>query len=138
MIPLHVHNPVPNYQTVRLGEYDPQWQQLACDLFQHVNARLSPAQLPQSQPAGSYSILRSHGSERAAKIVLYEAALAKGSWQPGADGVYVCLRTGGGQERANLTVGFIPKADERFAFFRLEPTQDLNVMADFIVASADY
>ncbi|MGA2904441.1 MAG: hypothetical protein ABSD98_11455 [Candidatus Korobacteraceae bacterium] len=138
MIPLRVQNAGPNHQTVRLDEYDSQWQQLARDLFQRVKARLGPSQLPQTHPLGSYSILQSGGSERAAKIVLYEAALAKGSWHPGADGVYVCLRTEGGPNRAHLTVGFIPKADERFAFFRLEPTQDLDVMADFIVASADY
>jgi hypothetical protein len=138
MISLSVHNAGPNHQTVRLDEYDPQWQQLAHDLFKRIGARLSPSQLPQPQPLGSYSILQSGGTERAAKIVLYQAALAKGSWQPGTDGVYVCSRAEGGPKRASLTVGFIPKAEERFAFFRLEPTQDLDVMADFIVALADY
>jgi hypothetical protein len=125
------------HQTVRLARYDRQWQQLAHDLFQRVRAR-SPAQLARKQPYGSYSVLKSAGSETAAKIVLYEAALAKGPWQPGADGVYVCLRTEGHAATAGLTVGFKPNPAERFAFFRLEPTQDLDVMADFIVASADY
>ena len=133
-----VQNQVPNHQTVRLAEYDPQWQHLALDLFQRVSTRVNPAQLAQPQPLGSYSILRSGGSERAAKIVLYEARLAKGSWKPGADGVYVCLRTKGHSATASLTVGFLPNQDEHFAFFRLEPTQDLDAIADFIVASADY
>lgn len=138
MTQLLVQNQAPNHQTVRLPEYDPQWQQLALDLFQRVSTRVSPVQLAQPQPLGSYSILQSGGSERAAKIVIYQAALAKGSWQPGADGVYVCLRTEGHSTTASLTVGFMPKQDEHFAFFRLEPTQDLDLMADFIVASADY
>lgn len=138
MTQLLVQNQVPNHQTVRLAEYDPRWQQTALDLFQRVSTRVNPGQLAQPQPLGSYSILQSRGSETAAKIVLYEAALAKGSWRTGSDGVYVCLRTEGYSATASLTVGFMPNQDEHFAFFRLEPTQDLNVMADFIVACADY
>jgi len=138
MTPLSVQNQVPNHQTVRLAEYAPQWQQLALDLFRRVGTRVNPRQLAQPQPLGSYSVLQSGGGERAAKIVIYESALAKGAWHPGADGVYVCLRTEGHSATASLTVGFMPKQDEHFAFFRLEPTQDLDQIAEFIVACPDY
>ena len=138
MTPPHLQNPGPNHQTVRLSQYDPQWQQLAQELYDRVAARVRPTQLAQPQPDGSYSILRSAGHETAAKIVIFESALAKGPWQPGPDGVYVCLRTPGHPATANLTIGFKPQQSERFAFFRLEATQGLDVMADFIVASVDY
>ena len=138
MTPPRVPNVAPNHQTVRLAQYAPQWQQLALDLFQRVRARVKPAQLARPQPDGSYSILQSLGKETAAKIVLYEAASANGTWQPGADGVYICIRTEGHPATADLTIGFKPRQGERFAFFRLEPTQDLDAMADFIAALSDY
>ena len=125
-----------HHQTVTLNQYDPQWQQLALDLFQCVGARVVPSQL--AHPDGSYSLLQSSGRERAAKIVIYQAAHAKGDWQPGPDGVYVGLRTNGGSATRHLTVGYLPNPDDRFCFFRIEATQDLDSMADFIVASADY
>ena len=125
-----------HHQTVILNQYDPQWQQLALNLFQLVRARVVPSQV--AHPDGSYSLLRSSGRERAAKIVIYEAAHAKGDWKPGPDGVYVCLRTNGRSATQHLTVGFLPNTDDRFCFFRIEPTQNLGSLADFIVASADY
>ncbi|HXB69521.1 MAG TPA: hypothetical protein VNY05_14820 [Candidatus Acidoferrales bacterium] len=125
-----------NHQTVRLDTYDPQWQQLAHDLFQRVGARLDPTRLVQAD--GSYSVLQSTSEKRAAKAVIYQAEYAKGNWRPGPDGVYVCIRTAGRSSTSHLTVGFLPKSDERFSFFRIEATQDLDSMADFIVASADY
>src|SRR5690349_18526225 len=107
-----------NHQTVPLNQYEVQWQQRALDLFQRVGARVNPGQL--AQPDGSYSILRSSGQERAAKIAIYQTGLGKGDWRPGPDGVYLCIRSEGRATTHHVTVGFLPRSEERFAFFRVE------------------
>ena len=105
---------------------------------ERISALLTPAQLAQPQPDGSYSIRRSGGDETAAKIVIFESSLAREAWRPGPDGVYVCSRTAGNRATRAHTVGFIPNSEERFAYFRLEASQNLDNLARFIVACSDY
>lgn len=50
------------------------------------------------------------------------------------DGVYVLIRLFG--NATGHTIGVAPNHHERFAYFRLHDGQDLDEMADFIVACA--
>jgi hypothetical protein len=127
---------MPQHQTTELGQYNPALQQRCSDLFQRVEQRVTPARTVQQR--GSYSICGTTSRRIAAKIVIYEAGLRlEGDWQPGADGVYVCLRTPGNAFTHHLTVVFRPNYDERFAWFLFVIGQNPDHLADFITACAD-
>jgi hypothetical protein len=126
---------MPQHQTVTLAQYDAALQQRCSDLFQRVEQRVTPARTVRQ--TGSYSISGTTSRRIAAKIVIYEAALADGDWRPGVDGVYVCVRTPGNDATHPVTVVFRPNYDERFAWFLFMIGQNPDQMADFITACAD-
>ncbi len=79
-------------------------------------------------------MLAEPGLATAAKIIIYE--FGKGSFNgpsPAIDnGIYILIRVPGGAI-AN-TFALAPHHDERFAYFRLMESQNLEEMADFIAA----
>ncbi|MFN7939108.1 MAG: hypothetical protein U0R19_37640 [Bryobacteraceae bacterium] len=131
----------PWYGTDKLQFYDPRLQDLATDLFRRVEALIGTRAKVEE---GSVSFERSRPSatvDIAAKLVIYKASVGRGDhWQPGADGVYVLLRTRGNTATFTLTVALRQPTDDdrRFAFFLLQPSQDLGEMARFIAACCDF
>jgi hypothetical protein len=131
----------PWYGTDKLQSYTQDLRDLALDLFRRVEALIGARAKIEE---GSFSFERSNPSvtvDVAAKLVIYQASVGRGDhWQPGADGVYVLLRTRGYAATFALTVALRqPTADDRrFAFFLLQPGQNLDEMARFIAACCDF
>jgi hypothetical protein len=131
----------PWYGTNKLQFYNPRLQDLAMDLFRRVAALIGTRAKVEE---GSFSFERSMSSatvDVAGKLVIYQGSVGRGDhWQPGADGVYVLLRTQGNAATFTLTVALRQPTDDdrRFAFFLLQPGQDLDEMARFIAACCDY
>jgi hypothetical protein len=131
----------PWYGTDKLQFYDQPLRNLAMDLFRRVQALIGTRA---NIEEGSFSFERSNPSttlDVAAKLVIYQVAVGRGDqWRPGADGVYVLLRTRGNAATFALTVALRQPTDDdrRFAFFLLQPNQDLDEMARFIAACCDF
>jgi hypothetical protein len=133
----------PWYGTANLGLYAQPSQHLAADLFQRVQALIGPTRAKIEE--GSYSFERTTPSlteDIAAKLVIYQNGINRRGdrWHPGPDGVYVLLRTEGNAGTFPFTVALRQPTNEhrRFAFFRLQDTQDRDEMARFIAACCDY
>ena len=125
-----------SYQPALLADYRQDLKNRAEALFQLVENRLGPSRVKERK--GSFTIFEHSGAETAAaKIVIYESG--KGSMNGPdpllADGVYVWVRVPGGP--IGRTIGVAPHHDERFGYFRLADSQNMEEMADFIAACAD-
>jgi len=109
------------------------------DLYRRVQALIGPRAKIEE---GSFSFERPGQSpDIAAKLVIYQDGRNRGDyWHPGPDGVYVLLRTEGNAGTFAHTVALRQPTDEdrRFAFFHLQPTQDLDETSRFIVACCDF
>jgi hypothetical protein len=127
----------PSYQTAPLTDYSSVLRNRASDLFQQVSQRVGTGRARRYK--GSFSIIEDTGQATAAKIMLYEDGKGKiNGDDPGlSDGVSLLIRAWGRAKSRTRTIGVAPKHSERFAYFRLAPGQDLEEMADFIVAYAD-
>jgi hypothetical protein len=139
----------PSYQTAPLVEYPEKLQDVAEDLFEAVRPRIGNRT---KRYKGSFSLLARSSSETAAKLVIYQRGLGRenGRWPALANGVYVLIRCNGSvgaaiRERgllssphmrldASRTIGIAPKHDERFAYYLLEPRDDLGTIAELIIA----
>jgi hypothetical protein len=126
--------PVTSYQTAPLVDYAVALRERAAELFRRVSERAGPARSRQYK--GSFSILAQSSDATAAKIVVYQTGKGKinGTDPLLEDGVYVLIRVP--SNAAGRTIGVAPKHDERFAYFRLAPDQNLDQMADFIATCA--
>lgn len=124
-----------SYKTAPLSDYRKDLRDRAAALFQLVERRLGPSRVREYK--GSFSMFEHSSDATAAKIVIYESG--KGSINGPdpllADGVYVWVRVPGGP--IGGTIGVVPHRDERFAYFRLADSQNMEEMADFIAACAD-
>jgi len=122
-----------SYQTAPLNLYDPDLAGRATALFRCVAARVGHRA---KRHRGSFSVIAGSSDATAAKIVIFEAGKGKtnGPNPHLANGVYVLIRLPG--DATGQTIGVAPKHHERFAFFRLQDSQDLEEMADFIAACA--
>ncbi len=122
-----------SYQTAPLAEYSAALRERAAALFQRVAARVGPARAKQFK--GSFSVIAASSDATAAKILIYEAGKGKinGHDPQLADGIYVLVRIYGAPRR---TIAIAPIHHERFAYFRLNESQELDEMADFIAACA--
>jgi hypothetical protein len=131
----------PWYGTDELQSYDRPLRDLAMDLFLRVEGLIGTRAKIEE---GSFSFGRSNPSaavDVAAKLVIYQGGVGRGDhWQPGADGVYVLLRTRGNAATLAHTVALRQPTndDRRFAFFLLQPRQNLDEMAQFIAACCDF
>jgi len=122
-------------------------------LFESVSQRVGRTKAKQYK--GSFSVFAGSGSETAVKILIYESNKGKtcGSWPNLRDGVYVLLRANGAISEAvwisltrrldlineldrTRTIGIAPKRSERFAYFRLTSTSDLEEISTLIAAYA--
>ena len=123
-----------SYQTAPLVQYHSVLRQRASELFRRVGDLIGRSRVKEYK--GSFSIFAASTDATAAKIVIYEAGKGKinGPDITLADGVYILVRASG--TPTTLTIGIAPKSDERFAYFRLIPEQNLNEMAAFIAACA--
>jgi hypothetical protein len=123
-----------SYQTVPLVDYRDDLRDRATGLFQLVEERLGTGRVREYK--GSFSVLAEPSLATAAKIVIYESG--KGSINGPdplfVDGVYIWVRVPGGP--IGLTIAVAPHHDERFAYFRLADGQNMEEMADFLVACA--
>ena len=122
-----------SYQTVPLTEYSQALRDRATALFHLVTERVGAARAKEHK--GSFSVLAATSEATAAKIMIYERAKGKinGHDPQLTDGIYVLIRVHG---TARCTIGVAPMHHERFAYFRLSDSQDLEEMADFIAACA--
>lgn len=142
----------PSYQTAPLDEYNLDFRLRAERLFECVSARVDRNKAKRYK--GSFSILAGSGTETAAKIVIFESNKGKtfGPWPDLNDGVYVLLRARG-QVRDHIstpltgkpdidncfqegTIGIAPKYSERFAYFQVEPTVDLEEISESVAKFA--
>jgi hypothetical protein len=127
-------NPHPSYQTAPLHEYGKDLRDRATLLFQLVEQRLPANRVREYN--GSFSVLSEPGGATVAKIAIYQSG--KGSFNglnPLNDGIYVCIRVLG--EQVASTIAFAPHHEERFAYFSLTDTQDLEEMAGFLSSCAN-
>lgn len=122
-----------SYQTAPLAEYSAALRERAAALFQRVAARVGPARAKQFK--GRFSVIAASSDATAAKILIYEAGKGKinGHDPQLANGIYVLVRIYGAPRR---TIAIAPIRRERFAYFRLNESQELDEMADFIAACA--
>ena len=122
-----------SYQTAPLTEYDPHLFDRAALLFQCAARRVGHRA---RRHRGSFSVIAASSDATAAKIVIFEAHKGKinGPDPHLVDGVYVLIRLPA--NATGKTIAVAPKHHERFAFFRLHESQDLDEMADFIAACA--
>jgi hypothetical protein len=143
----------PSYQTVSLTKYDGALRERAEEVFGSVSEQLG---LKAKRYKGSFSVFSKLSNETVAKIVIYQHGLGRenGEWPSLSDGVYVLVRRNGGAWRAtwegNLlrssalyerlnperTLGIAPKHAERFAYFRLEPQDEIQSVADLLMIFA--
>lgn len=125
--------PATSYQTAPLVDYTVALRERAADLFRRVSDRLGPAKAKEYK--GSFSFFAQSSDATAAKVVVFEAGKGKinGTDPLLEDGVYVLIRVP--SHSHGRTIGVAPRHDERFAYFRLAPDQNLDGMADFIAAS---
>lgn len=123
-----------SYQTEPLAEYAPALLDRAAALFQRVAKRVGHARA--RRHTGSFSVIAASSEATAAKIVIYERGKGKtnGPNPQLVDGVYVLIRLFG--DATGHSIAVAPNHHERFAYFRLHDGQDLDEMADFIVACA--
>jgi hypothetical protein len=143
----------PSYQTVPLADYSLEWQTLATELFNSVSPRVGSTKAKEYR--GSFSVLAGSGSGTAVKILIYQSNKGKtcGTWPDIPDGVYVLIRAKGTISEAiwstlagrlnlieeidrNKTIGIAPKHSERFAYFRLASTSNLEEISTLIAACA--
>ncbi|HWC96057.1 MAG TPA: hypothetical protein VG456_04895 [Candidatus Sulfopaludibacter sp.] len=122
-----------SYQTVPLEEYRADLRERAAALFRLLVERAGVARSKQFK--GSFSILAASSEATAAKIVIYETGKGKinGHDPHLEDGLYILVRVHGSTGR---TLGVAPMHHERFAYFRLQETQALDTIADFLAACA--
>ena len=122
-----------SYQTAPLSDYTPALRERADALFRLVTQRLGPARTRQF--TGSFSILAASSDATAAKILIYETGKGKinGHDPHLTEGIYVLVRV---HRASRRTIAVAPMHHERFAYFRLHESQDLDEMADFIAACA--
>jgi hypothetical protein len=127
----------PSYQTAPLTDYSPALRRTAADLFDRVVQRVARGRAIAYK--GSFSVLARSGQSTAAKIIVYEHGKGKpnGDWPLLSDGVYILIRAGGRELSFGRTIGVAPKHEERFAYVRLMPDQDLDEVADFIAACSN-
>jgi hypothetical protein len=126
--------PATSYQTAPLLDYAVALRERAAELFRLVSERTGPT--GSREYKGSFSIFAQSSDATAAKIVVYEEGKGKinGTDPLLEDGVYVLIRVP--SNASGRTIGVAPKHDERFAYFRLAPDQNLDRMADFIATCA--
>ena len=126
--------PTTSYQTAPLLDYAAPLRERAAELFRRVYPRTGPT--GSREYKGSFSIFAQSSDATAAKIVVYQEGKGKinGTDPLLEDGVYVLIRVP--SNAAGRTIGVAPKHDERFAYFRLAPDQNLDQMADFIATAA--
>ncbi len=122
-----------SYQTAPLVDYSPAFRERAAALFRLVAARAGAARAKEHK--GSFSVIAASSDVTAAKIMIYEAGKGKinGHDPQLSDGIYILIRVHGTGGR---TIGVAPMHHERFAYFRLSDEQDLEEMADFLLACA--
>ena len=128
--------PQTSYKTAPLLDYRKELKDRANDLFQLVADLLGPSRVKEYK--GSFSVLEHPSDATAAKIVIYESGKGSINGRPDpmlADGVYVWVRVSG--ETTARTMAVAPHHTERFAYFRLEDSQNLQEMANFIAACAN-
>jgi hypothetical protein len=126
--------PATSYQTAPLVDYAAPLRERAAELFRLVSERVGSARAKAYK--GSFSVFAQSSDATAAKVMIYEAGKGKinGTDPLLGDGVYVLVRVP--SHGPGRTIGVAPKHDERFAYFRLAPGQNLNEMADFIATCA--
>jgi hypothetical protein len=123
-----------SYQTAPLAEYRAELRDRAAELFRLVADRTGPSRAKEHR--GSFSVIAASSDATAAKIVIYEAGRGKMNGPELAliDGIYILIRLNGNV--TGRTLGVAPMHHERFAYFRLAETQDLEETADFLAACA--
>lgn len=124
-----------SYQTGPLSDYTAALRERAADLFRRVSERVGSSKAREYK--GSFSIFAQSNDSTAAKVLVFEAGKGKinGADPQMEDGVYVLIRVPSHSLRGR-TIGVAPKHDERFAYFRVAPDQNLEEMANFIAACA--
>lgn len=119
-----------NYLTSPLSAYDPVFRERAGDLSQRIVNRIGPHRMKERD--GSYSILNASNDGVAAKIIM-----VKGKDRAGVpDGVYILINTFPRETIGIETIAVGPWWDSRYAYFRLAADQDLDEIANFILAFA--
>jgi hypothetical protein len=145
------YGPAPSYQTAPLTSYSRTLFERAEGLFKIIKRQIGPKA---QQYKGSFTAFASSSSETAGKIVIYQQGLGRenGLWPTMSDGVYILVRCNGSSGRAiwqasalwsntywerldpQRTLGIAPKHNERFAYFRLEPEDKIEIVAALLVA----
>lgn len=119
-----------NYQTAPLTSYSPSLRQRAADLVGRVTELVGKRRVKRRH--GSYSILNCAPPRGAvtAKILMY-----KGGRRPQLpEGIYILVGVSPEEARQVRTIACGPWWNARFAYFRLGDDQDLDEIADFVVA----
>jgi len=128
-------NPDPltiNYHTLPLTCYSSPLRQRAAELVGRVTERVGKGRVKRRK--GSYSILNCappHGAVMA-KILMYNC----GRRPRLPEGIYILLSVSSEQASQVRTIACAPWWNTRFTYFRLGDDQDLDEIADFVVACA--
>ncbi len=143
-------NEGPSYQTVPPIEYSHALRERAEELFGTVSQQIGHKA---KKYKGSFSIFATSFGETVAKIVIYQRGLGRenGPWPMLPDGVYVLVRCNGSAQRflwqadvlksnpycprldLRRTLAIAPKHSERFAYFRIEPEDEMRTVANLLV-----
>ncbi len=143
----------PSYQTAPLSEYSSVHGRRALELFEMARQNVGTRG---KKYRGSFTIMAGSCSETAAKIIIYERGLGRenGDWPGLQNGIYVLVRLNGvagnaiwdegllvsnaysGRLDPKRTLGVAPNHSELFAYFRLEPEDDLRSIAELLVMCA--